>query len=1402
MEPIAIVGLGCLFPDAATPQAFWQNLLDGRQSVSDATASELGVDPRLLFDPRKGELDKSYCQRGGYLRGFRFAPDGYCLPREQLLRLDPSGQWALYVARQALQDSGTFERTAVLERCGVILGKLSFPTRQSARLCNPLYDLAVDRCLPSLLPARRGWLSPLAPPADRLPEAMLGGTVASLVAGALGLGGPRFCLDAACASSLYAIKLACDLLEAGQVDLMLAGAVSGAHPHLNIGFSRLQVFPEPGQSSSPLDQSSGGMYVGEGAGAVVLKRLTDAQRDGDRVYATILGLGLSNDGRGRHPLAPNQRGQLIAFERAYAATGVDPATIDYLECHATGLPTGDQTELEAIAAFFGAHDASPLLGAVKANLGHLLTAAGLAGLLKVLLSMSFGLVPATPRLEAPRASTDGAAGGGHIVARPIDWPRAERRRAAIDAFGFGGTNAHLIVEQGVAMRPAEARKPTGSTRLAIVGMDVHFGSCEGLAAYARTIFQAEHQASPLPPERWRGLDGVPGLLEAYGLPAGPPSGNYLATFEVNSRRYRTPPNSDDRPVPHQLLLLKVADNALRDAQIGEGGNVAVIVATGTELPLHQFVARVDSSWRIREALGSVAERDPELAERFERLTPDSLYEPPGVNHCTRLVGNITANEVSALWDFSGPSFTLAAEEAGVFRALEIARVLLANGEVEAVVVGAVDLAGGPESVLLRHARLGDQGFVGEGAAAIVLERSDQARAAGHQMYATLETLALAEATRQAAWPPEPLAERVVAAARRALEVANLTPDGIGYIELATAGRVPERQAALSGLHAAFGPSPAGANWPIGSASLNVGYSFAAAGMASLARAALVVQAGRVPATPAASSPPEPEACHPFIWPAATCAWPTGASDRRYAAVTALSEDGTCAQALLSSPTAASARALPAPPGHGAVTTQVVLGGRRLEEVLRAAPRPPLPPTLAERAIGPPSPAVLGAQLGVVRAHEVFLSGRHDAFRGLGGLVQRQLQSLRGDAQASAARRPARHQGVIWDQADLLEIAGGSLARVFGPAYAVIDGYRRRVRLPLPPYLLVSRVVGLAAEPGRLGPASIVTEYDPPLDAWYAVDGRVPWGIVIEAGQSDLLLASYLGIDFQNRGERVYRLLNSTVTFFDDLPLLGQSLRYEIRIDSFMGDGDTTLFFFSYDCSVEGRPLARLEGGCAGFFTDQQLAGARGLIRTPGELAARARIRTDRVSPPLTCRRTSFDRRDLLALSAGDLAACFGPEFDQRRQNPGVRLPPPQLLMIDRVTSVDVHGGPSGLGLVVAEKDLRPDDWYFRCHFPDDPVLAGSLVGEGCCQLLQFYVLFLGLASQTRASRFQPLKSIRQSVRCRGQATPADTRLQFRLEVSELALTPSPYARASADVVSNGKVIATLENFGVRLAPDS
>jgi acyl transferase domain-containing protein len=405
VEKIAIIGLSCLFPDANNPEQFWQNLTNEKDSTSTTTVADLGVDPTIFYEPIKGQPEKIYFLQGGFIRNFEFDASEYNLPPELVDSLDNSFKWSLYAAKQAIQHSGYWGNQKVLSKCGVILGTLSLPTKMSNQLFAPIYQQTIQPAIAELLQDENFRLAALPTTTKASPyNAMITGFPAALISQAFSLSSNHFCIDAACSSSFYAIKMASHYLQTRKADVMLAGAISCVDPlFLRMLFSGIQGYPENG-ISRPLDKSSRGLITSDGIGMVMLKRYSDAVRDGDKILATIAGNGLSNDGKGKHLLSPNSKGQILAFERAYNEAQLSPKDIDYMECHATGTLLGDTTEFSSIETFFGEHQASPLVGSTKANVGHLLVAAGMVGLAKAICSMNAGVIPATINVSEPIGS--------------------------------------------------------------------------------------------------------------------------------------------------------------------------------------------------------------------------------------------------------------------------------------------------------------------------------------------------------------------------------------------------------------------------------------------------------------------------------------------------------------------------------------------------------------------------------------------------------------------------------------------------------------------------------------------------------------------------------------------------------------------------------------------------------------------------------------------------------------------------------------------------------------------------------------------------------------------------------------------------------------------------------------
>ncbi|MEM6963360.1 MAG: beta-ketoacyl synthase N-terminal-like domain-containing protein [Bacteroidota bacterium] len=1889
MTKIAIIGTSGLFPGSSTNEAFWKNLLDKKDLTSMATEEDFGVDPSIFFQPEKGVVDRCYSLRGGYIRDFKFDPNGYELPADFLANQDKLYQWSLYVAKEALRDSGYLEDKKSRANCGLILGNLSFPTGSSHKLLSSVYTQTTEAALQKVLQDPDFKITPHR--YQQPQNEVLKYTPSQMVNEALGLNGSHYALDAACATSLYAIKLACDELVTGKSDLMLAGAVCASDQlFIHMGFSIFHAYAPHGEKFVPMDSNSAGLVSSEGAGMVVLKRLEDAEADNDNILAVIGGIGLSNDGRGKFLLSPHPKGQRLAFERAYAQGDIQAKDTTYLECHATGTPLGDVTELNSISNFFQEKNVKPLLGSVKSNMGHLLTAAGMTGLLKVLLAMQHETIPPNINLEEAVKADNGWIDQSQMITQPTSWTD-KNKQAGINSFGFGGTNAHMVVRNYDANSSPSRFLKSGRTQLvpmSIIGMDAHFGDCTNLENFYSTIYHGKQHFKELPKGRWKGFDENAELLKEYGFEdERPPKGAYIEDFEIDLLRYKIQPKEAETLEPQQALILKVADNAIKDAGLDESTNVAVLIAMESELAIHHYLARWDVTWQLKEALRkSNVILTSEEASELEELCKNGIYFREGSqtpSQHTSFVGNIMASRIAALWDFSGAAFTVSCGENSAYKALEIAQNMLSLGEVDAVVVGGVDFSGGLENVLLRNQKEkvnqnnnpsislneNDNGWlIGEGAGAIVLKKASEVKE--EKVYATIDSIG-----------------------------KNLSSKDIGYQEFSISEFDFPSELIGNGETHSLTESQTMRRTAIGSVHANIGNTFAASGIASMIKAALCLHHKFIPAIPNWKAPKDtftklskfskrkqfyfPSKSRPWILQNNTTqrkAIVNGLENVQVGMSEAISTSNNQKRQFLqkntpylfalkgntekeiqqqfsaleialetTTPLAEIAQQFFVKAQNKTNTYCVVLVGKNKKELTQEiqffqkniskafeksqilktprgsyfSPNPlgqkgkvafvypgsstaytglgkdlfqlfpqlypyfeeKLPnldqyiwsdylfpkkintadenPDIYNNAIAMMSTGVffasaytyilqeifqlnpqmafgysmgecssmfyatgvwsareaqefqdspifknrfagnlellaehwgisteeakerwvslvllaprtkvealikgkdkvyltfintenevvisgdkiaclaivetLGCQFvtipfqnvihhdfckkeeaGLIKMHNfnlvkypnidfyssitndkiefdslaiaknsttvceqkvdfpktvntlfennarIFIEvganatctgwikdilkgkehlavsidqkGKSDAqaiiemlaqlvSHGVGvDLSALYLQPKEGKAPRSFMKKievggkpifelippalegefsPPAPKGELWSasgkvnteekklvtaghnnifskkssalvfpntkelentktihlqknkmdnltlkntlepstitnkstngnsplggrglgenglrlqdfesgeqlkgkeiiftQQDLEEFATGKIANVFGPEYAIIDTYRRRTMLPMYPYLLVSRVTGLKGERGKFEPSFMQTEYDIPYNAWFTTDRQIPWAVSVESGQCDLLLIAYLGIDFQNKGNLVYRLLDCTLTFVDDLPFEGQTLRYDISINSFVRNGDNLLFFFSYRCYVQDRLVLKMDGGCAGYFSDEQLEEGNGVVYTDAEIEVRNNAKKRHFTPLLNTQKTSFSKEDLQHLINGDMEKCFDDiSYYANGRNPSLRLPPEKILMIDRITSVDLTGGAYGLGYIVAEKDLHPDDWYFPCHFRDDEVLAGSLQAEGGGNLLRFFMLMLGLQKLTKDARYQPVFDLPQKVRCRKQVTPKDTKLIYKLEIKEIGLIPNPYVIGDLEIISDGIVTVHFENLGLQL----
>ncbi|WHM35570.1 type I polyketide synthase [Streptomyces sp. BPTC-684] len=437
---IAVVGMACMFPQAPDLATYWANVVGGVDAVTEVPADRW--DPEIYHDATGERAGTTASRWGGFLPPIPFDPFAYGIPPASLGSIEPVQLLALEAARRALEDAGYGDRPFDRSRTSVVFGAESGS------------DLSGATTLRTVLPAYLGEVPPAVE--EQLPKltedsfpGMLANVIAGRIANRLDLGGANYTVDAACASSLAALDVACKELASGTSEMVLCG---GADLHNGINdyllFSSVRALSPTGRSRT-FDSCADGTVLGEGVACVALKRLADAERDGDRVYAVVKGIGSASDGRSLGLTAPRPEGQRAALERAYRAAGISPARVGLVEAHGTGTVVGDRTELATLTAVFTESGAAPggcALGSVKSQLGHTKCAAGLAGLIKAAMALHTGITPPTLHLQEPNAAWDPATSpfAFHAEARPWAAPVAERI-AGVSAFGFGGTNFHAVL---------------------------------------------------------------------------------------------------------------------------------------------------------------------------------------------------------------------------------------------------------------------------------------------------------------------------------------------------------------------------------------------------------------------------------------------------------------------------------------------------------------------------------------------------------------------------------------------------------------------------------------------------------------------------------------------------------------------------------------------------------------------------------------------------------------------------------------------------------------------------------------------------------------------------------------------------------------------------------------------
>ncbi len=555
--PLAILGMACRLPGADNLDEYWRLIVEGRSAVAELPPDRF--DQELYYDPRQGVRGKSYSKLGAIISNRSFNRQTCPIPEALERSVDIVHLLMCEVAAAACRHAGLDPFQLPLRHTGVFVGhaqgsnlggEYTYATciEEAAQFLREVDDFQTlppaeqQAVIDGLVAAVRGKLPRRSADSPDVAASMVAGTISK----AFGLTGPYLAINSACASSLQAMLVAARALQLGQIDMAIVGGASDCKGDSMVLFSTAQTLSATG--SRPFDADADGLILSEGYVAVVMKTLARALADGDRICAVVRGLGVSSDGRGKSLWAPRKEGQVKAMERAYSA-GVDLAGVQYIEAHATATQLGDATELTAVSEVLQGHVPAGTkipITSVKANIGHALEAAGLAGVIKAVMCMQHGTIPPAINVRTINPKIDWNKVPIYIPTSAAPWPTPANggpRRAGVNAFGIGGLNMHVVLDEytdaaRLLVQPGATAGSSGKTdadgrdrSIAVIGMGCIFPQAANVNAFGELLAAGRDAKSPVTPDR---------CARRFGSQAG--------------RRAAIPQPRDARRIYHRLPL--------------------------------------------------------------------------------------------------------------------------------------------------------------------------------------------------------------------------------------------------------------------------------------------------------------------------------------------------------------------------------------------------------------------------------------------------------------------------------------------------------------------------------------------------------------------------------------------------------------------------------------------------------------------------------------------------------------------------------------------------------------------------------------------------------------------------------------------------------------------------------
>ena len=883
---IAIVGLGCILPDATSPSAAWNNFVRGHSAVRPLTKRTYD------WSCYKRESDRA---RGVFEApiGAEIGPISFDWRKFRISPLDaqainPMHLHVLEAGAQAIEEVKHIPH----ETTGVFVGGTGLGWRRDAglRIRLPEFLDAADRGgifagLPEK--ARRELLAKVRNSIEeRLRPVSDDGVVNSITSVAGGrlalrfdLRGPHSSIDAGFASGLAAVASAVQLLRDGTIDLAVAGAASERiTPVELLAFHHMSALAP--SRVRPFDAAAEGTLLGEGVVLFALKRLEDALEHGETIYALLRGIGATSDGRSKSLFAPSTEGQSLAMERAYADADIDPNTVGYVECHGTGAPVGDASEIHALARVFGSNSGSSIaIGSAKPFVGHLRGASGAVGLLRAVLALHHRTIPAQIGFETPHPNLEIESTPFVVPVKQLSLePRcgAPSARAAVSSFGFGGTNCHAVLEawspemrhsaekRAVTRRPSRPLEP-----IAIIGLGGVLPDADGVPAFWKSLLDGTDTAREVPSARWsvdNYYDPDPSRLDTTYTRIG----CFVDPVPAPGKEFRIPPSALVHIDPGQILAFRAAEEAVADANL-EAGNwdrsrTAVILGflgcqgrrflAEARLNFREFESELESAL---VSTGMEASQITAILSETERI---GLSDLPAIteNTLTGYLGSFNAARIARRFDLQGPHFVIDSACASSLAGLQAAARLLRQGVVDTVLVGGVWADGQPE-FFVGNCRFSSltataitpfderaSGFVpGEGAAVLVLRRLADAERDGQRIHALVRSIEGSTDGAAGRSVYSPSAEGESLAIKRALEAADIAPGQVDYVECHGTGTALGDVTEIEACTRTYGT---GRERPllVGSVKSNIGHLMAGAGAAALLKTAIAVREGTIPAS--------------------------------------------------------------------------------------------------------------------------------------------------------------------------------------------------------------------------------------------------------------------------------------------------------------------------------------------------------------------------------------------------------------------------------------------------------------------------------------------------------------------------------------------------------------------------